>query len=70
NALAILAGSLLVRSYERSERIYKAMILRGYGRAKISYEEFQARPYDLQVMALMIAVATGFVIAELAARGL
>lgn len=70
NALAILAGSLLVRSYERSERVYKAMILRGYGRAKISYEEFQAQPYDLQVMALMIAVAAGFVMAELAARGL
>jgi hypothetical protein len=45
------------------------MILRGYGRAKISYEEFQAQPYDLRVMALMIAVAAGFVIAELVTRG-
>ena len=29
--LASLIGSLLVRSYERSTRIYQAMILRGYG---------------------------------------
>jgi cobalt/nickel transport system permease protein len=29
--LALLAGTLLVRSYEQSERVYKAMRLRGYG---------------------------------------
>ncbi len=29
--LAAVAGTLLVRSYERSERVYKAMRLRGYG---------------------------------------
>jgi cobalt/nickel transport system ATP-binding protein len=30
--LAALAGSLLVRSFEQSERVYNAMRLRGYGR--------------------------------------
>jgi len=30
NQLASLAGSLLIRSYEQSERIYQAMRLRGY----------------------------------------
>ncbi len=29
--LAMLTGNLLIRSYEQSERIYKAMRLRGYG---------------------------------------
>jgi cobalt/nickel transport system permease protein len=29
--LALLAGNLLIRSYEQSERVYKAMRLRGYG---------------------------------------
>lgn len=29
--LAALAGGLLVRSYEQSQRVYQAMILRGYG---------------------------------------
>ncbi len=28
---AMLAGNLLIRSYEQSERVYKAMRLRGYG---------------------------------------
>jgi cobalt/nickel transport system permease protein len=31
SSLASLAGTLLVRSYEQSERVYKAMRLRGYG---------------------------------------
>lgn len=31
NLLASLTGSLFIRSYEQSERIYKAMRLRGYG---------------------------------------
>ena len=30
STLANLAGSLLVRSYEQSERVYRAMLLRGY----------------------------------------
>lgn len=31
NQIAGLVGSLLIRSYEQSERVYKAMRLRGYG---------------------------------------
>lgn len=31
--LSALAGTLLIRSYEQSERVYKAMRLRGYGYA-------------------------------------
>lgn len=31
NRLAALMGSLLVRSYEQSQQVYQAMILRGYG---------------------------------------
>ncbi|MEM9804225.1 MAG: cobalt ECF transporter T component CbiQ [Cyanobacteria bacterium P01_D01_bin.56] len=34
--LAAVTGTLLVRSYEQSERIYKAMRLRGYGRHSCS----------------------------------
>ena len=36
--LAQLTGSLLVRSYERSTKVYQAMILRGYG-----YKSFQVK---------------------------
>lgn len=31
--LSSLAGSLIVRSFEQSQRVYQAMILRGYGQA-------------------------------------
>ena len=71
-SMAALAGSLLVRSYERSERVYKAMLLRGYGHApssKVS-EEFQARPPDLMATALVVVVALGLVLAQLSLGGL
>ncbi|MEO0801769.1 MAG: cobalt ECF transporter T component CbiQ [Cyanobacteria bacterium J06642_2] len=32
--LASVAGTLLIRSFERSEQVYRAMVLRGYGRAQ------------------------------------
>ncbi len=39
--LANVAGSLLVRSYEQSQRVYQAMKLRGYG-----YQTIQKQTYD------------------------
>lgn len=68
-AVTTLAGSLLVRSYERSDRIYRAMSLRGYGRAQISYEEFQTTPPDLIALGGILVIAAGFVVAELILRG-
>ncbi len=46
--LAAMAGTLLIRSYEQSERVYQAMILRGYGckPAPALAREFQAVPAD------------------------
>lgn len=67
--LASLAGTILVRSYERSDRIYKAMILRGYGRAPRRPDEFQARPRDAIALGGVLLVAVGFVVAELILRG-
>jgi cobalt/nickel transport system ATP-binding protein len=37
--LVALAGSLLIRSFEQSERVYKAMILRGYGKANVHHRD-------------------------------
>lgn len=42
--LAGLAGSLLVRSYEKSERVYSAMRLRGYGTHPQRLPAAQSRP--------------------------
>jgi cobalt/nickel transport system permease protein len=63
--LAALAGSLLVRSYEQSQRIYHAMLLRGYGRAPRRPDEFRAGLQDKALLGLTLAVAGGFVAAEL-----
>ncbi|MDY6878460.1 MAG: cobalt ECF transporter T component CbiQ [Chloroflexota bacterium] len=68
--LASLAGSILVRSYERSERIYKAMVLRGYGRATRSREDFQVSPRDVAGLVVVLLVAAGFVAAEIILRRL
>lgn len=57
---AWLAGSLLVRSYERADGVYKAMRLRGYGQE-------QAMPYhqrltivDWAFFAVIVLLAVGF----------
>ncbi|NEO32514.1 MAG: cobalt ECF transporter T component CbiQ [Symploca sp. SIO3C6] len=72
--LASLAGTLLVRSYEQSERVYRAMILRGYGYApqNISgHREVLGKPSNTanwrSVIALLLSllIAFGFVLAEI-----
>ncbi len=68
-SLASLAGSILVRSYERSSRIYKAMMLRGYGQAPHQvYDEFETRRADVMALAGLGLVAAGFVLAEVLLR--
>ena len=60
--LASLAGSILVRSYERADRVYKAMILRGYNGPNRPSEDFQTRPGDWAGLLAALLVAMGFVI--------
>jgi cobalt/nickel transport system permease protein len=61
NTLASLSGTLLIRSYEQSERIYKAMILRGYGgqtsKGIASQAIFQATSRDIFAMVSSILLA-------------
>jgi cobalt/nickel transport system permease protein len=67
--LASLAGTLLVHSYEQSERVYKAMVLRGYGRAARPRDEFEARPRDAALLGGVLLIAAGFAVAEIFLRG-
>jgi cobalt/nickel transport system permease protein len=67
--LASLAGSILVRSYEQSERVYKAMILRGYGRSPRPPADASARSRDVIALIVALLVAAGFVAAEILLRG-
>lgn len=62
--LASLAGTILVRSYEQSDRVYRAMTLRGYGQAGENRggqdNEFKAYSRDLFGLVLLM-VAAAFV---------
>lgn len=69
--LASLAGSLLVRSYEKSERVYSAMRLRGYGqplgqsplRQRQSRRAARAsarRPGEIWLLAIALGLSLGF----------
>jgi cobalt/nickel transport system permease protein len=44
--LAALAGNLLIRGFDQSERVYHAMILRGYGRPGLGQTGFHAGVRD------------------------
>ena len=69
--LAQLAGSLLVRSYDQSKRVYQAMILRGYGHSPQDHQNrFKARnakadPLSCIAFSLVWLVAVGLVMAEI-----
>lgn len=58
---AWLSGSILVHSYERSEWVYKAMLLRGYGHAARPQDEFQINTRDIVILVVFLMVAAGFV---------
>jgi cobalt/nickel transport system permease protein len=62
---AWLGGSLLVHSYERSEWVYKAMILRGYGQAAYTGGGLPVHARDLVVLGVFILLATGFVVGDI-----
>lgn len=65
--LSGLLGTLLIRSYERSERIYKAMQLRGYGQLQQPQLASQ-QPIDtpsLALTGLAVIVSIGFLTAEI-----
>ena len=61
SSLAWLTGSLILRGYERSQGVYNAMRLRGYGHQPVSRDEFKAAPADLLALAA-VCVATGLLI--------
>ena len=63
--LAWLSGSILVRSYERSEWVYKAMTLRGYGYAPHPESQFQARFGDAVALGTVLLVAAAFIAGDI-----
>jgi len=62
---AWLGGSILVRSYERSEWVYKAMILRGYGHAPPPRGEFKTHAHDIITLGVFLLLAAGFIVGDI-----
>lgn len=54
-----LIGMLLIRSYERSERIYNAMLCRGFHGKFYLFEHFTIRGRDILFLSLMTATLLG-----------
>jgi len=64
--LAALAGTILVRSYEQSDRVYRAMVLRGYGQPASFQTDFQPS-YSRGFVGLVAAIILSgfFVVTEI-----
>jgi cobalt/nickel transport system permease protein len=64
HTLAALIGSLLVRSYEQADQVYKAMILRGYGAEHGVSREFRTGAVDMALCGAAVAMAVIFMAAQ------
>jgi cobalt/nickel transport system permease protein len=62
---AWLSGSLLVRSYERSEWVYRAMILRGYGQTNRPKGEYQVSPGDGLTLVTIVLIAAALIAGDI-----
>jgi cobalt/nickel transport system permease protein len=61
---AFLVGMLLVRSYDRAERIHKAMLCRGFNRKYYSLTQFSLKFEDIFFLSLMWAVILGLAVLQ------
>ncbi|MBC6452823.1 MAG: cobalt ECF transporter T component CbiQ [Hormoscilla sp. SP5CHS1] len=63
--LASLVGTLLVRSYEQSERVYQAMRLRGYGQSQSLVPKQSVSSWDLVFLGVSLAIAAASIAASI-----
>ncbi|NEQ49543.1 MAG: cobalt ECF transporter T component CbiQ [Leptolyngbya sp. SIO3F4] len=65
--LSAVAGTLLVRSYEQSEQVYKAMRLRGYGNSQSSKNQVigWGRAVDLVALGLCVTISLSLLGAQI-----
>jgi cobalt/nickel transport system permease protein len=61
---AYLVGMMLVRSYDRAERIHKAMLCRGFNRKYYSFTQFSLKVEDIFCLSLMLAVISGLAVLQ------
>ncbi|MEM8532801.1 MAG: cobalt ECF transporter T component CbiQ [Chloroflexota bacterium] len=63
--LAALAGTMLIRSQEQSERVYHAMLLRGYGKAPRPRDGFDLRSNDALALYGILMIAATIVLTNI-----
>jgi len=63
-SLAYLVGMLLVRSFDRSERIYQAMLCRGFQGRFWVLDHFELRAADLAFLGVMVLVALAMAVGQ------
>ena len=61
---AYLVGMLLVRSYDRAERIHKAMLCRGFHGKYYTLSQFSVKIGDILYLLLMLTAILGLVILQ------
>ncbi len=61
---AYLMGMLLVRSYDRAERIHKAMLCRGFNERYYTLSRFSVKIGDIFYLSLMLAAILGLVMLQ------
>jgi cobalt/nickel transport system permease protein len=65
NSLSILGGSLILRAYDRAERVFEAMVARGYtGAVTISYTEHFGRKDYIAAVCLSIVLAVLYLVGQ------
>ena len=62
--LAALVGHLFIRSYEKSERVYRAMVLRGYGVGGVRRDQFVFATADYWKTAVCVVAAIVLIIID------
>lgn len=62
--LGFLFGMVLVRAYDRSERVYQAMLLRGFAGRFQTVRNFSAAPRDAAALACCALLIAGFLFIE------
>jgi len=66
---AYLVGMLLIKSYERSHRIYQAMLCRGFKGRYPTFHHFSMRRQDLAYLGVMMVVIAGLVTVQILGSG-
>ena len=61
---AYLVGMLLVKSYDRAERVYEAMLCRGFSGRYYALSRFSIKTGDILYLSLMLAAILGLVVLQ------